>query len=112
MRNKLRIVAGVAILAILAAAAVLLAPSYVRNVRFRQYLEAAARQPETRALPDDRIRTAVADRAARLGVPLKPDEIRVDRSMGRLRIEARYIIRIDLPVYTVDLHFRAGGKSR
>ena len=112
MRNKVRTIAGIAILVILAVMAAVLAPSYVRNVRLRQYLEAVVRRPEMRALPDDRVRAAVADRAARLGIPLKPSDIRLDRSMGGLRIEARYIVRIDLPIYTVDLHFRAGGRSR
>ncbi len=107
-----RIAGGMAVLAVLLAAAVVLAPSYVSNLKLQQYVEQLVRDPETRGRPDELIRIDVADRAARLGIRLKPEEVRIDRGAGGLRIEARYIVRVDLPVYTVDLHFRAGSGAR
>ena len=29
-----------------------------------------------------------------------------------LRIDVRYVVRVDLPVYTVDLHFHPGAGAR
>ena len=112
MSNTWRIAAGIAILVILAATAVLLAPSYVRNMQLQQFLEESLQQQGVEDKPTEMLQVAVADKAAQLGIPLRPEQVRVDRTGGSLRIEARYIVRIDLPVYTVDLHFRAGSGAQ
>ena len=112
MGNTWRITAGIAILAILAAAAVLLAPSYVRNVQLQQSLEEIVRQPEVESRSTEMLQVAVADQAGRLGIPLRPEQVQVDRTGGSVRIRVLYFVRIDLPVYTVDLHFRAGSGAR
>lgn len=112
MSNTWRIAAGIAILVILAATAVLLAPFYVRNMQLQQFLEESRQQQGVENKSAEMLQVAVADKAAQLGIPLRPEQVRVDRTGGSLRIEARYIVRIDLPVYTVDLHFHAGSGAR
>jgi hypothetical protein len=83
---------------------ILLLPAYAANYRFQRFLERAVQDPALLALPPDAIRIAVSQAAARLGVPLKPDQVRLRADNG-LRIEARYFVRVDMPLYTVDLHF-------
>jgi hypothetical protein len=101
-----RTLAGVLILVLLAGFGVLLVPVYVRNFRFERSLGELVRQGSTLQSPDELVRVRVTDRAARLGLPVRPDQVRLKRSPGRLAIEVRYIVPIDLPVYSVDLHFR------
>jgi hypothetical protein len=55
------------------------------------------------------LQVRVVDRAARLGLAIRPEQVRLQRSGEGLRIEVRYAVPIDLPFYTVDLHFRASA---
>jgi Flp pilus assembly protein CpaB len=112
MAKAWRILAAVVILAALAGAAVWLAPAYVRHYRFQRAMDAVMAEPDIGRRPVEAIQVAVAARAATLGIPLKPEQVRVDWRAGRLRAEVRYFIRVDLPLYTVDLHFRAQSRGR
>jgi hypothetical protein len=104
-----RVTAGAAILLLLAAFGVLLIPHYLRNMEFQRSLEAMAQDAENRNTPDEVVEVRVVDRAARLGLAIRPEQVRLHRSGERLRIEVRYAVPIDLPFYTVDLHFRASA---
>ena len=50
-------------------------------------------------------------KASSLGIPLHTGDVTVERHSANLHIRALYVVRVDLPLYTVDLHFRpeAGG---
>ena len=104
-----RTLAGLAILAVMIAGAVLITPAYVRNWRFRQAVDEYLGQPDIAARSDEVICAEVADQAASLGITVKQGDVRVERATGRLRVEVRYLYHVDLLLYTVDLHFRAGG---
>ncbi len=43
--------------------------------------------------------------------PVRSGDIEVKRSANELRINVRYIVRVNLPMYTVDLHFYPGAVS-
>jgi len=104
-----RVTAGAAILLLLAAFGVLLIPHYLRNMEFQRALERVAQDAENRNTPDEVWQVRVVDRAARLGLAIRPEQVRLRRSAEHLRIEVRYAVPIDLPFYTVDLHFRASA---
>ena len=112
MTSKWRVAAGVTILVLLVVSAVVLAPSYYRHFRLEQSLEELVSEEGGVDRTDAELRQQVIAGAAALGIPLREDQIRVSRSGGALRVEARYIVRVDVPAYTVDLHFRAGSGAR
>ncbi|MGB9606204.1 MAG: hypothetical protein ACPL88_10060, partial [Bryobacteraceae bacterium] len=58
------------------------------------------------------IRARVVNRAAQLGLPVRSDQVRLDRSRGRLELEVPYVAPVDLGPYTVDLHFRPRAGQR
>ncbi len=101
-----RTAGGVAVLAALAFFAARLVPVYVNNFRLQQFLEETAQHKASIEAPDDLIRVQVVNEAARLGLPVRADQVRVRRAPGKIRIEVLYIVPVDLPLYTVDLHFR------
>lgn len=106
MSQRLRTISGVLVLAALAGFAALLAPAYYRNWQFQQYLLDAAAAAADSA-PPEVLEVRVRDRAARLGVPLLRSDLKIERKpSGGWRIEALYVVQVDLLVYTVDLHFR------
>jgi hypothetical protein len=99
--RRLRVAAGVAIVAVFAAFIALVIPVYYRAWRFERDLQ---QMTETAGVPqssNEALRVVVAERAARLGLPVRPDDVQFVRTPTRFRIEVDYRV----PVYTVDLHF-------
>jgi hypothetical protein len=104
--NGWRIAAGVAVLVLLALIAVLLAPPYYENWRLQRYLSALAHDPASAQRSTDLLRALVVDKAASMGLPVRTGDVQVTSGPNAVRIEVLYVVHIDLPVYTVDLHFR------
>ena len=70
------------------------------------------RRVENTQKSDDLLRTWVIEEAAALALPVKANNVHIKRSPAGLRIDVRYVVRVGLPVYTVDLHFRPGSGVR
>lgn len=105
----------VAALAVLAGFVFLLgrfAPYYLRNLQLQNFVGEITRSGENESKSDDLLRTWVIDKAHELGVPVREDNVRVIRSSEGMRIDVRYVVRVSLPWYTVDLHFYPGAGSR
>jgi hypothetical protein len=108
---KWRIALGALVLAALVLFGVVLVPLYYRNYQFQEFVSAAAQRVENHTKPDDLLREWVVEKAASLDLPVKADNVHIQRSADGLRIEVRYAVRVDFPGYTVNLHFypRAGN---
>ncbi len=99
--------AGVAVLVGLIAIGAALVPPYFRNMEFQQYLnEAVDRTKEPDALVAD-----VVNHAAQQGLPVRSGDVHATKTANGLRVEIIYVIRVDLPLYTVDLHFHPSASS-
>ncbi len=90
----------------------LLARPYLQNWRLQRYLEDLAFQSATVQNTEIMIRGDISNHAAQLGLPLSADQIRVNKSAAGVYVEARYFVRVDLALYTVDLHFRPSAGVR
>ena len=109
---RLRVAAAIGILVVLAVLGARLLPLYLENMRLQSYVEGITQDAENRTRPDDALRVAVLEKAAILGLPVKADNVHIKRSSDNVRIDVRYIVRVDFPMYTVDLHFYPGAGSR
>jgi Domain of unknown function (DUF4845) len=109
---RLRTAVAVLILLVLAVLGARMLPIYLDNMRLQSYVEGIAQNEEARTRPDDALRVAVLEKAAFLGLPVKAENVHILRSSETMRIDVRYIVRVDLPMYTVDLHFYPGAGSR
>jgi len=107
-----RIAAGVVVLAALAYFAAIFSPIYFHNLELQTYVAELAQAAENRGKSDDLLRTWVLDKASVLELPVKADNVRIERRGDGLRIDVRYFVRVTLPGYTVDLHFYPGAGSR
>ena len=110
--SRLRIAAAVLILIALAIMGARLLPLYLDNMRLQSYVERITQDAENRTRSDDVLRVAVLEKAAFLGLPVKAENVRIKRSEDNMRIDVRYVVRVDFPLYTVDLHFYPGAGSR
>jgi hypothetical protein len=107
-----RIGAAVAVLALLVFVLASFAPYYFRNLQLQSFVSDTTRRVDAATASDDVLRTRVLDKAHQLRLPIKEDNVHISRSPAGVHIDVRYFVRVDLPGYTVDLHFYPGAGSR
>jgi len=107
-----RIAAAWAVLAVLAAFSVVLAPTYYRNLKLQRSVAEITQNVENLAKPDDSIRLLVLNRAQELDLPVKADNVHINRWQRKFRIDVGYFVRVAFPGYTVDLHFHPASTSQ
>jgi hypothetical protein len=110
-----RIAAAIAVLAALVFFTAVFTPIYFHNLELQKFVSGIPARASSGASSDDFLRTWVVDKAQELGLPVKPGNIRILRSPDGAhleRIEVRYAVEVDLPGYTVNLHFYPGAGSR
>lgn len=87
--------------------AVLLAPVYFRNLQLRNILR------ETAPVSDEILQREILNQGRLLGLDIAPDHIQIHHSPTGAQSDVRYVIRVSMPLYTVDLHFSSTvGEAR
>ena len=99
--------AGVGVLLLLMAVAITLIPHYFHNMKFQSYLEDLVDRPQAPEL----ILAAVVNKAAQLGLPVRAGDVHVTRQGNGVKVEIVYVVRVDFPLYTVDLHFHPSAET-
>ncbi len=107
-----RAAAAAIVVAAMIALGVQLVPYYFRNLDLQRFVEETAQRPGIQNQPDDALRAMVLARASDLHLPVRAENVQLKRSADDFRIEVRYVVRVNLPVYSVDLHFYPGAGSR
>jgi hypothetical protein len=101
-----RIGAGLAVLGAFSWVAILLIPVYLRNLQLQDFLRT------TPAAADEVLRQAILNKSHSLGLEITPDQLQIQRPPGG-RTGVRYVIRVTMLLYTVDLHFSSNfGEER
>jgi hypothetical protein len=107
-----RLAVGVLILAALVFLLAVFAPYYFRNLQLQSYVSDLTRAATADTVSDDVLRTRVVERAHQLRLPVMDDDVHVSHLVEGLHIDVRYIVSVNLPGYTVNLHFYPGAGSR
>lgn len=110
--SRWRQAAGVAVLVILLFLGARLGPIYLHNQELQQFVEDVTHRAAAPTSSDDVLRAWILTKAADLELPVVADNVHVLRSADSVRIEVRYVVHVNLPLYTVDLHFYPGAGSR
>lgn len=97
----MRVGIALAALVILVAIGVMLIPPYFENMRLQRYVNTVVHGQQ----PPDMLRAQIVNKAGQLGLPVREGDIRITPQGNGVRVEIVYVIRVDLPLYTVDLHF-------
>jgi hypothetical protein len=110
--KSLKPVIGVLLVVAAFYAAWLLLPPYINNYQFQDDLtnEALINSYSNKSELD--IRNTLAKKAADYGIPLKAEQIHVQRSGAELSIWADYSVHIDLPGFPLDLNFHPATKNK
>ena len=95
-----RVAAALVVLAGLGLFGALVAPVYWRNFELEKFLHQS--RP---ASSEEALRQSILDKGHSLGLDIPPDHLQIRHSPGSGGGELRYVVRVSLPLYTVDLHF-------
>lgn len=96
-----RRVAGFVVLAVLILITAALVPPYLRNMQFQRELDHLVERSQSPEI----LKAEAINRAAQMGLPVKTGDVRVEQRGQGMRVDIIYVVRVDLPLYTVDLHF-------
>jgi len=107
-----RVAAAIVILAALAFLLAMFAPYYFRNLQLRSYVSDLTQSVAAQPISDDLIRTRIEAKAHELNLPVAADNVHILHAPGRTDVQVRYFVRVNLPGYTVDLHFNPGATAR
>jgi formate hydrogenlyase subunit 3/multisubunit Na+/H+ antiporter MnhD subunit len=100
-----RIAAGVLVLAALGLFAAVLTPIYLRNLQFHEFVSGLTHNVETRSRPGEALLSMVLAKAHSLSLPVTASNVQIMRTGAEVRIVVHYVVKVDLPAYTVELHF-------
>jgi hypothetical protein len=91
-------------------------PPYFENYQFQDAVKNEATLDTYTNKTENDIRTAVFRKAQDLDIPIKEEEIHVQRQgmqgSGLIIIRVPYMVHVDLPGYPMDLHFDASTENR
>jgi hypothetical protein len=105
-----RLVAAILILGGMAVVLLSLAPIYLRDWQFRNYLRDLAGNQEIVAMTDESARATIANRAQTMGVPISAHDVQIAHGNGKVRMEVRYTVHFRFS--QVDLHFHPTASTR
>jgi len=100
-----RLIAGIGVLAAFATVIGFLTPVYVDDLRLHSYVVSLEKAPDPGPASDETVRAEVLTRARELDLPVKPNDIQFAHANGKLKIEMKYVVDVNLVLYPVDLHF-------
>ena len=109
-----RIAAAAGILALLLLLLAFLAPAYFHNLDLQNYVTGLTHDSAVRSASDEELRARILGKAQALDLPVLPPNIHIARAAdGKLeQIDVRYFVDVNLPGYTVKLHFYPGAASQ
>jgi len=100
-----RIAAAFVILAALCLMGTILVPVYLRNFELERFLR------QTQPSSEEALRKTIIDKGRDLGLDIVPDRLQIRHSPGAGRTDVHYVVRVSLPLYTVDLHFSSNAEA-
>lgn len=89
-----------------------LIPPYWYNYQLQDELDDVARTNSYMRRSDDDVRATVIKKAGDLGIPLKEDQIIINRLADGLGISVHYHVHVDIILHPVDLDFTANSLNR
>jgi len=110
--KRLKALFGLLLLVAGAYAAWILLPPYINNYQFQDDIQNEALINSYSSKSDQDIRNTLAKKAADYNIPLKAEQIHIQRSGSELSIWADYSIHVELPGLPLDLDFHPATRNK
>lgn len=87
-------------------------PLYMANYQFQEGIQEISRTAAYGSVAnDDQIRHQIAEKITATEIPLKPEDVIIQRGSQDCLIWAAYTVHVDFPIHPVDLHFTNGARN-
>ncbi|MGA3126391.1 MAG: hypothetical protein ABSD13_06720 [Candidatus Korobacteraceae bacterium] len=86
-------------------------PAYWGNFKLGRLVEDQAVVYTYTPKTDGEIAADIAQKAQGFDVNFAPEQVKVQRTPGDLTITVEYSVHVDLPLYPLDLNFKAASKN-
>jgi Domain of unknown function (DUF4845) len=111
--KTLRLLFGLFVIGAAVVASWKVIPAYVNNYQFQESIDDSARMGVVNSQKsEDDIRNGIYEQAQSLKLPLKPEDITVQRDNNGVFISADYVVHVDLPGYPFDLSFHPSSNRQ
>jgi hypothetical protein len=114
--GTIKLIFGIGVIVIAIYLGVELVPVYYANYEFQDLIKTEATLETYTTKPEGDIQDFVFKKAQDLEIPVKKEEIKVQRSgnqgTGSLIIAAPYTVHLDLVAYPMDLHFEPASSNK
>jgi predicted membrane protein len=88
-------------------------PIYINNYQFEEAIDDSARAGAMSSQKtEDDIRQLLFREAQDLRIPIRPEDIQVQRESGEMKIWVDYTVHVELPVYPLDLNFHPASNRK
>jgi hypothetical protein len=88
-------------------------PAYLGKYQFEEAMDDTARTMTVRSnKTEDAIRNGLYEKARDLEIPIRPEDIKIQKTGDDVMISADYTVHVDLPFYPLDLNFHPSSKRQ
>jgi hypothetical protein len=108
---RLKALVGLLFVIAVSYAAWMLLPPYFHDYEFQDDIRNEALMSAYSNKSEQDIRNTLAKKAAEYDIPLKPEQINVQRNGAELSIWADYAVHLELPGFPLDLKFHPATKN-
>ncbi len=110
--KALRAILGVVFIVVVIVAVWNLVPPYFHNYQFQDAIADEARMNTYTQKSEEDMRESIWRKAKDLEIPLKREQINVQRESNGVSIWVDYTVHVDLPGYPLDLQFHSSTKNK
>ena len=89
-----------------------LMPPYYNQIQFQDAVDQETRASSYSPKPEADIRNSILRSARENNIPITPEQIIVQRNGFEVSITVDYTVHVDLPLYPLDLKFKAASKNK
>lgn len=82
-----------------------LVPIYYHGSQFKDEVDSLVRRMAVRSFGEEKLRSEIMDLAGRKGIPLKKENLKIQRLSDRMVVDVQYDREFKTPVYSRILHF-------
>lgn len=87
-------------------------PPYYHQFQFQDAVSSEARLQSYTAKTEQEIRAIIMKKARENEIPIREEQVIVQRNGSEVNIDAKYTVNIDLPLYPLKLNFEATSRNK
>lgn len=88
-------------------------PAYMSKYQFEEAMDDTARTMTVQGnKTEEDFRKVLYEHAQDLNIPIRPEDIKIQRAGNDVLISADYTVHVDLPFYPLDLDFHPSSKRQ